>query len=63
MVWQERVAAERFDDFYAAAVNQGRQTVARGGVEVAILVSIEEWHKANASSKNIKATTDSQEKH
>ena len=32
MVWQECVATERFDDFYAAAINDRPQTVARGGI-------------------------------
>jgi prevent-host-death family protein len=43
MVWQESEAAERFDEFYEAAVQCGPQTLSRRGVEVAVLVSFKEW--------------------
>ena len=62
MVWQECDAAERFEDFYNAAVNEGPQTVSRRGVEVAVFVSIEEWNTLKAKSRNSTGITDSQEK-
>jgi hypothetical protein len=60
MVWQECDAAERFEEFYNAAVNEGPQTVARGGVKVAILVSVKEW--AVLKAKSMEAKTDSRER-
>jgi hypothetical protein len=62
MVWQECDAAERFDEFYNAAVNEGPQTVARGGLEVAVFVSIQEWAALKAKSEKMEAKTDSQER-
>ncbi len=61
MVWQECDAAERFEEFYDAAVNDGPQTVSRNGVEVAVFISAEEWNALKAESKNPKGKTDSQE--
>jgi hypothetical protein len=63
MVWQERIAAEQFDDLFLAAINKGPQTVARGGVEVAVLVSIQDWHRATANSNDINSASASQEEH
>jgi prevent-host-death family protein len=62
MAWQECDAAERFDEFYNAAMNEGPQTVARGGVEVAVLVSVEEWAVLKAKSEKMEAKTDSRER-
>jgi prevent-host-death family protein len=62
MVWQECDAAERFEEFYNAAVNEGPQTMARGGVEVAVLVSAKEWTALKAKSETMESKTDSQER-
>jgi prevent-host-death family protein len=62
MVWQECDAAERFEEFYNAAVNDGPQTVARGGAEVAVLVSVKEWAALRAKSEQTEAKTDPQER-
>jgi prevent-host-death family protein len=62
MVWQECDAAERFEEFYNAAMNEGPQTVTRGGVEVAVFVSVREWAALKAVSEKMDAKTDSQER-
>ena len=62
MVWQKCEAAERFEEFYHAAVNEGPQTLARGGVEVAVFVSVKEWAALKAKSEQTEANADSQEK-
>jgi hypothetical protein len=62
MVWQECDAAERFEEFYHAAVNEGPQTVARGEVQVAVLPSVKEWADLNAKPENMESTADSQER-
>jgi hypothetical protein len=54
MEWQERVAQEHFDDFHDAAVKNGPQILLRDGVEIAILVSFEEWNRANRQSESTK---------
>ena len=62
MAWQECDAAERFEEFYNAAVNEGPQTVTRGGVEVAVFVSVKEWAALNAKSEKMEAKIDPQER-
>ena len=62
MVWQECDAAERFEELLDVTVNEGPQTVARRGVEVAIFVSFKEWKDLNAESQKCTRTIDSQEK-
>jgi len=61
MVWQECDAAERFEELLDVTVNEGPQTVARRGVEVAIF-SFKEWKDLNAESQKCTRTIDSQEK-
>jgi prevent-host-death family protein len=63
MVWQESEAAQRFDEFFEAAVQQRPQTVSRRGIEVAVLVSFKEWNALKAKSHNPEQETDSREKH
>ncbi len=62
MIWQERDAAEQFDEFYSSAMNEGPQTVARGGVEVAVLVSVKEWAALKAKAEKTETGYPSQEK-
>jgi prevent-host-death family protein len=62
MVWQECDAAERFEEFYDAAMNDGPQTLIQGGLEVAVLVSVKGWAALKAKSKQMEAKADSQEK-
>ena len=62
MVWQECDAAERFEELLDVTVNEGPQTVARRGIEVAIFVSFKEWKDLNAESQKCTGTIDSQEK-
>jgi prevent-host-death family protein len=63
MVWQESEAAERFDEFFDAAVQEGPQTVSQRGVEVAVLVSFQEWNALNTNSQNLDLEINSREKH
>jgi antitoxin Phd len=63
MVWQESEAAERFDEFLAAADKQGPQILTRRGVEVAVLVSAPEWKDLKAKSQESTLASDSLEKH
>jgi prevent-host-death family protein len=63
MVWQESDAAERFDEFFEAAVQEGPQTVSQRGVDVAVLVSFKEWNALKTQSQNRELETNSQEKH
>jgi carbonic anhydrase/acetyltransferase-like protein (isoleucine patch superfamily) len=62
MGWQECDAAERFEDFYNSAMNDGPQAVARGGVEVAVFVSVKEWAVLKAKSEKMESKTDSRER-
>jgi PHD/YefM family antitoxin component YafN of YafNO toxin-antitoxin module len=62
MVWQECDAAERFEEFNNAAVNEGPQAVIRGGAEAAVLVSVEEWAVLKAKSEKMEAMTGSRER-
>lgn len=62
MVWQECDAAERFEECYHAALNDGPQTVARGGVEVAVLVSVKEWAELKAKSETTEPGTNFKER-
>jgi len=43
--WQLQEAKSRFAEFLNAALKEGPQIVARHGVEVAMLVSIESWRR------------------
>jgi hypothetical protein len=61
MVWQECEAAERFDEFLDATVKGCPQTVARGGKEVTIFVSFNEWKDLTAKAQQFTKTSDSQE--
>lgn len=49
--WQLQEAKARFSEFVDAAVKKGPQIVTRRGVETAILVPMEEWHRLQAASR------------
>jgi prevent-host-death family protein len=43
--WQLQEAKARFSEFLDAALKKGPQVVTRRGVEAAVLVPIDEWHR------------------
>jgi antitoxin Phd len=45
MAWEERDARARFSQLLDATLGDGPQVVTRRGVETAVLVSIDEWHR------------------
>ncbi len=49
--WQLQEAKSRFSEFLNAALKEGPQIVTRRGVEAAILVPIEEWHRMQSASR------------
>ena len=51
MKWQLQEAKARFSEFVDAAVKKGPQIVTRRGVETAVLVPIEEWHRLQAVAR------------
>jgi prevent-host-death family protein len=62
MVWQEHDAAERLEEILDLTVNEGPQTVARNGKEIAVFVSFSEWKSLNAESQKYSETSDCKEK-
>jgi antitoxin Phd len=49
--WQVQDAKARFSEFLYAAIKKGPQIVTRRGLETAVLVPIEEWHRLQQSSR------------
>lgn len=49
--WQLRDAKARFSEFLDAALKKGPQVVTRRGVETAVLLPIEEWHRMQQTSR------------
>jgi prevent-host-death family protein len=47
--WTVRRAKARFSEFLDAAIKEGPQFVTRRGVEVVVLISIEEWRRLGQS--------------
>jgi antitoxin Phd len=43
--WRVQDAKARFSEFLDATITKGPQVVTRRGVETAVLVRIEEWHR------------------
>ena len=55
MAWQVYDAKARFSEFLDATLKDGPQIVTRRGVEMAVLVPIDEWKRLKAESRpNIK---------
>lgn len=56
MSWQVQEAKARFSELLNAAIEEGPQTVTRRGVDAAVLVPIEEWHRLqNAARPSLKS--------
>ena len=51
MSWQVQDAKARFSEFLNATIQKGPQVVTRRGVEAAVLVPIEEWHRLQQTSR------------
>lgn len=49
--WQVQDAKARFSEFLNASLKKGPQIVTRRGVETAVLVPIEEWHRLQAAAR------------
>jgi antitoxin Phd len=49
--WQVQEAKARFSELLEITLKKGPQVVTRRGVEAAVLVPIEEWHKLQRSAR------------
>jgi prevent-host-death family protein len=49
--WQVQDAKARFSEFLNSTIRKGPQVVTRRGVEAAVLVPIEEWHRLQQASR------------
>ncbi len=49
--WPVQDAKSRFSEFLNATIQKGPQIVTRRGVEKAVLVPIEEWHRLQQASR------------
>ena len=49
--WPARDARARFSELLDAAIKKGPQLVTRRGMEIAILVSIEEWQRLQGAAR------------
>lgn len=49
--WQVHDAKARFSEFLDATLKKGPQVVTRRGIETAVLVPIEEWHRLQRSAR------------
>ena len=50
-VWQVHEAKARFSEFLKASLTKGPQIVTKRGVEVAVLVAIEQWRRIEKTTK------------
>ena len=51
MAWQVQDAKARFSELLEASLKEGPQVVTRRGIEAAILVPIEEWHRLKHAAR------------
>jgi len=51
MAWQVQDAKARFSELLEASLKEGPQVVTRRGIEAAILVPIEEWHRLKYAAR------------
>jgi prevent-host-death family protein len=49
--WREQDAKARFSELLDDAVKKGPQVITRRGVQVAVLVSIEEWERLQKAAR------------
>jgi antitoxin Phd len=51
MPWQVQEAKARFSEFLDASLREGPQVVTRRGIEVAVLVPIDEWRRLQHAAR------------
>jgi antitoxin Phd len=51
MAWDERDARAQFSQLLDVTLRDGPQVVTRRGVETAVLVSIDEWHRLKHAAR------------
>ena len=49
--WQVQDAKARFSEFLNATIKKGPQVVTRRGIETAVMVPIEEWHRLQKAAR------------
>lgn len=49
--WQVQDAKARFSEFLEATIEKGPQIVTRRGIETAVLLPIEEWHRLQKAAR------------
>jgi len=49
--WPVQDAKARFSEFLETCLNEGPQIVTKRGVETAVLVPAEEWHRLQAAAR------------
>jgi prevent-host-death family protein len=49
--WQVRDAKSRFSELLDATVKKGPQVITRRGIEVAVLISLEEWNRRRRAAR------------
>jgi prevent-host-death family protein len=49
--WQVQDAKARFSEFLDATIKKGPQVVTRRGIETAVMVPIEEWHRLQKAAR------------
>ncbi|MGH9641587.1 MAG: type II toxin-antitoxin system Phd/YefM family antitoxin [Terriglobales bacterium] len=49
--WRAKDAKARFSELVEASLKEGPQIITRRGVEVAVLLSLEEWKRLQASAR------------
>lgn len=49
--WQVQDAKARFSEFLDATIKKGPQVVTRRGIETAVLVPIDEWHRLQKAAR------------
>jgi antitoxin Phd len=49
--WEIRAAKARFGELLGAAIKNGPQVITRGGIEIAVLVPIQQWRRLQDSSR------------
>jgi antitoxin Phd len=50
-IWTVQDAAERFGELLDTCLNNGPQVISRHGIEVAVLVPIEQWQRVQHAAR------------
>ena len=49
--WQVQDAKARFSEFLEASLKEGPQVITKRGIETAVLLSIDEWHRLKYTAR------------